>query len=149
MAKKNVLIEKLNAAFGGIWTDMAGTEQTHAYEVICGTSVARLGIRNLGGSLRIRVEPVNGTELPNLTREAGWKQPGDSCQVRYSKVVETGHEFDAMVAALAGIGAVNTETVFGKNSRAVLRTALKSNGQKPRANLGNESLVKLLLGELA
>lgn len=68
---------------------MAGTEGTGAYKVLAITARGRVGVRKLGDSVRIRVEPFYqcGKVGAVLTAKVGWKQPGDGGQNRFSKVV--------------------------------------------------------------
>jgi hypothetical protein len=87
--------------------DMAGTEGTHEYIVLAETERGALGYRELGGSFRVRVEPAQGhaAELSaDFPRVAGWKQPGDSGQQRFSLVVHNGAALkDALVRALGAL----------------------------------------------
>lgn len=75
------------------WTNptyMAGTEGTGLYTVESFSELGRVGVRNLGYARRVRVEPTEAglEELATLlTRENGWKQPGDQGQDRFSKVI--------------------------------------------------------------
>lgn len=79
------------------WT-MAGTEGTNEYRVLAESSFGRLGYRNLSGfsadSVRIRLEPSDEAHAAKiaevLTPEAGWKQPGDGDQNRFSIVLPKG-----------------------------------------------------------
>lgn len=73
------------------WTEMAGTQGSNEYKVVCKTRYGKVGFRSLGGSVRVRVEPVRDPKVAarvaaRLTRETGWKQPGDGGQFRFSSV---------------------------------------------------------------
>ncbi len=78
---------------GKPWTHIAGTENTGEYLAVAhvGDRSNKLGVRFLAsGAVRIRVEPRN-TESAEamsevLTRDEGWKQPGDAGQKRFSTV---------------------------------------------------------------
>lgn len=70
---------------------MAGTEGTGQYIVFLATALGRLGVRMLsGGKARVRVEPTSAEAAQkiasHLTRNSGWKQPGDDSQARFSTV---------------------------------------------------------------
>lgn len=90
------------------WTYMAGTEGTGKYVVLARTGRGKVGIRHLGGSYRIRVEPFGERFVPKLaeymSRVDGWKQPGDDEQNRFSKVVLEAGLKEHVTTALAGIG---------------------------------------------
>lgn len=73
------------------WKRMAGTEGSDEYVVLARVPAAdRIGVRKLdSGAVRIRIEPseANADHLgKELTRENGWKQPGDEGQNRFSIV---------------------------------------------------------------
>lgn len=90
-----MLAQKLNEIFSARgWAEMAGTEGTWEYQVVAATRHGRVGVRDFthsGSPIRVRVEPVPGDgPFPALSREAGWKQPGDSGQPRHSVVVPSG-----------------------------------------------------------
>lgn len=94
------------------WTIMDGTEGTKEYVVYGRSPRGRLGVREYAaGRFRIRVEPGScGTPLmaPLLTREAGWKQPGDGGQPRFSTVVSD--ESALKEAVKLAMTALNFET---------------------------------------
>ena len=80
---------------------MAGTEGTGAYRVLAESSFGRVGYRIVPVFLgltyvRIRLEPSDeahaATIAETLTRDAGWKQPGDNDQNRFSTVIPTGED---------------------------------------------------------
>lgn len=80
------------AAVAADWKSMAGTEGTGQYLVIGRTSSGRIGIRPLrGGQVRVRIEPVSSQAASTLSehfpREKCWKQPGDSGEDRFSRVI--------------------------------------------------------------
>jgi len=79
---------------------MAGTEGTGEYHVIAKNNVARLGIRPVGSSVRIRIEPAGDKEITALadsfTVEAGWKQP-DMSQQRFSRFLPKNAEATQVV----------------------------------------------------
>lgn len=79
---------------------MAGTEGTGAYSVLAITSRGRVGVRKFSNLARIRVEPLCKCDKVGdvLTDKAGWKQPGDNDQNRFSKVVATSADRDAAIA---------------------------------------------------
>ena len=68
---------------------MAGTEGTGEYLVLLVTELGRVGIRKLGDSIRIRVEPANDAAADAIRSAfpaATWKQPGAGGQFRFSRV---------------------------------------------------------------
>lgn len=71
---------------------MAGTEGTGQYAVLAQSSFGTIGVRPLGGGVRIRIEPSDPAHAErlaeHLTRQAGWKQPGDDRQNRFSIVAQ-------------------------------------------------------------
>lgn len=82
---------------------MAGTENTSEYVVLAESSFGRIGYRILPGipgftpdAVRIRLEPATEAHAAkiaeHLSRNNGWKQPGDSGQNRFSTVVLMGTE---------------------------------------------------------
>lgn len=76
---------------------MAGTERTGEYVVLATSSYGMAGYRLLpDGSVRIRVEPSDAAHAAKLaavlTDAAGWKQPGDNDQDRFSIVALKGGE---------------------------------------------------------
>lgn len=89
---------------------MAGTQGTGEYTVVAQTYRGRVGFRQcekIGEAVyaRVRVEPRKGKVLPALSREAGWKQPGDEGQPRYSKMVAAGAPLKAAIKeALVALG---------------------------------------------
>lgn len=70
---------------------MAGTEGTGEYQVLAASSFGRVGYRLLdSGHVRIRLEPTDRhtSKLAEiLSRDLGWKQPGDHNENRFSRVV--------------------------------------------------------------
>ncbi len=89
---------------------MAGTEGTGEYKVTHTSRRGRVGIRELSIQRnRVRVEPSSpqaATKMAkHLTREAGWKQPGDGGEDRFS-IVATNHAeaFDAVQLARKALG---------------------------------------------
>jgi hypothetical protein len=81
---------------------MDGTEGTGEYVVLATSSFGRVGYRDLGDVVRVRVEPSTAhtaTIAQSLTSEAGWKQPGDDGQDRFSLLVPKG---EAAKAAVSG-----------------------------------------------
>lgn len=97
---------------------MAGTEGTGEYTVYVVTALGRLGVRLLSdGRCRIRLEPSGAGAAvkmsASLTREAGWKQPGDQDQLRFSTVVDSEDALrDRVTAACAALG-VDATSEFG------------------------------------
>ena len=86
---------------------MAGTEGTGAYKVLAFTSRGRIGVRELDHNLvRIRVEPLCQCVkvAAVLTVKAGWKQPGDGGQNRWSKVVSEEDRDSAIALANKALG---------------------------------------------
>lgn len=102
------------------WIRMAGTERTWEYQVVASTAYGRVGVRDYthtGSPVRIRVEPFQGKTFESLTRDAGWKQPGDSGQCRYSIVRPAGCEAACAVrTALAALGVGTVETVVNPDA---------------------------------
>lgn len=80
---------------------MAGTEGTGEYKVISSSSVGRVGYRDLGGLVRIRLEPANKRQAAKiaevLSYEDGWKQPEPQGQYRFSIVLPKGSEAVAAI----------------------------------------------------
>lgn len=73
--------------------DMAGTEGTHEYIVFGNWPLGTVGVREYEpGRFRVRVEPPSPEAATQLTsqfpREAGWKQPGQGGQFRFSTLAE-------------------------------------------------------------
>lgn len=96
---------------------VAGTEGTHNYIVVGEGANGLVAVRLVSGStFRIRVEPKNAAGAvamaPSLSREGGWKQPGDQGQDRFSIVVQGG-------------GALSDAV-----KRAVLAAAVESDAQE-------------------
>jgi hypothetical protein len=90
---------------------MAGTEGTGKYFVVLNRGRSKLGVRNYGGGFRIRLELLRDPNRPlvgvakALTQAAGWKQPGDSEQPRFSKCASTSDEAaDVLAEALSALG---------------------------------------------
>lgn len=85
---------------------MAGTEGTYDYLVLARSSFGRVGYRLVGHRVRIRLEPADEAHAAKiaetLTREAGWKQPGDEGQNRFSIVLPKGEgAIEALKTAFA------------------------------------------------
>jgi hypothetical protein len=85
---------------------MAGTEGTNAYRVVALTDMGKVGFRALsGGTVRVRVEPVNGSKL-GRSFKSNWKKPGQDGQHRFSTVVEGEKAIkNALAIALKAVGA--------------------------------------------
>lgn len=113
----NTINNTTNSAFGNDWFIMAGTEGTFEYVVLAATELGRVGYRDFthsGSPLRIRVEPAGRFYLSGagLDRETGWKQPGDSGQWRYSRVLPAGEmALEGLKKALRAIQAGRRETL--------------------------------------
>ena len=91
------------------WTYMAGTEGSGEYKVVVRTRYGTLGFRDLGDTVRIRVEPVDDPKViakmsTLLTRAASWKQPGDGGQRRFSIVVSKAMLANALSVAKQALG---------------------------------------------
>ena len=97
----------MNSLFA--WPDqyyMAGTEGTGMYFVHLVSRRGRVGVRKLAIGWRIRVEPRNlfGRQIfarplyKHLSREAGWTQPGERGQVRFSRLVWNQTELESGIA---------------------------------------------------
>lgn len=80
---------------------MAGTEGTGTYRVVAQSSFGRVGYRVVPSILapsfiRIRLEPADEAHAAKiattLTRDAGWKQPGDGGQNRFSTITLMGED---------------------------------------------------------
>ena len=93
---------------------MAGTESTGKYLVLCKSDRGRIGVRDLGNNrFRVRVEPAPGMSLP-LSRNDGWKQPGNGGQQRYSTMAAK----ETLTAAVnAAIGALGGDLVWNTDAR--------------------------------
>lgn len=96
---------------------VAGTEGTHNYVVVAESKSGLVAVRLVAGStFRVRVEPTSAdaakTVATSLSRESGWKQPGDQGQDRFSIVAKGGEKLrEAVVKAVEAIGAAEPETV--------------------------------------
>jgi hypothetical protein len=92
---------------------MGGTEGTGKYYVLAETPLGRIGVRDLGDSVRIRVEPsAEGRKslTSSLLSDNGWKQPGDNGQDRFSTVKAKHFQAPAALhGALNAIGAYEKE----------------------------------------
>lgn len=71
---------------------MLGTERTGEYNVALRTSTGQVGYRALtAGQFRLRVEPASEAAslflTGSLTRETGFRQPGDGGENRFSTVI--------------------------------------------------------------
>ncbi len=91
---------------------MAGTEGTGEYLVLAETEYGRVGIRPLsGGWYRIRVEPSEKglSSIKCLSRESGWKQPGQDGQIRYSIMTPSDSFLERRLQALLAIGATRDD----------------------------------------
>lgn len=100
---------------GKPWTHVAGTEGTGEYLAVAraGELGNKLAVRLLpSGSVRVRVEPRSTEDAAAmaevLSGSAGWKQPGDSGQNRFSTVAGTPEQaeeaVDAALKALKATG---------------------------------------------
>ncbi len=86
---------------------MAGTEGTFNYKVLVVTDRGRLGIRDLGNRVRIRVEPIDSDAADKMADNFptdNWKQYGQEGQLRFSTVVGMDGLKDAVLAACTGLG---------------------------------------------
>ena len=87
---------------------MDGTDRTGEYRVLAASSMGRIGYRLLwDGRVRVRLEPSDEAHAAKLaevlTVEAGWKQPGDYHQDRFSTVTPRGDEALAAVKLAFGV----------------------------------------------
>lgn len=130
---------------------MAGTEKTGAYCVICKTARGRIGVRVLSGDLgaavatqvaRIRVETIGGNVAVNkvsaiLKSEAGWKQPGDGGERRFSTVADTATDVKkALLKGLVALGVgAGLKVNINPNAAAWLRDLVgeAKQGTQPEA----------------
>lgn len=92
------------------WEDptyMAGTERTGKYTVVGYNGNGRVGFRELpADSTRIRIEPTAeglAALQQHFTREAGWKQPGESGENRFSKVVHNAERDEVVARAVKAL----------------------------------------------
>jgi hypothetical protein len=100
----------LNALWqNGLWR-MAGTEGTGEYTVRAASIRGRVGIRHLGaGRVRIRLEPASISDgimarwQKELSRDIGYKQPGEQEQERFSIVVSAGVHADEILKIMFGL----------------------------------------------
>ncbi|OGH85710.1 MAG: hypothetical protein A2294_03730 [Candidatus Magasanikbacteria bacterium RIFOXYB2_FULL_38_10] len=85
---------------------MGGTESTGQYLVLAVTPKGRIGVRDLGHQVRVRVEPAKGVDLKSsFPAKYDWKQPGQDDQPRYSKVLTTAAEVKmVLVRAVKALG---------------------------------------------
>lgn len=110
---------------------MAGTEGTGQYVGVASTVRGTVAVREYcPGFFRIRVEPksesATGMIARKLTRNAGWKQPGDSGENRFSTMVGTADLSSAMKKAtdVLGVGRLkSTELDMVNALRHVARKA--------------------------
>jgi len=93
----------------GLWR-MAGTEGTGEYTVRAASVRGRVGVRHLGaGRVRIRFEPASISDgimtrwQKELSRDIGYKQPGEQGQNRFSIVVEAGVHADEILKIMFGL----------------------------------------------
>lgn len=134
------LEQTLNERFKGDWTDMAGTDGTHEYVVLAGSSLGRVGIRTTQScncdnivchkrAYRIRVEP---NPLDDAAIEAmqpcfsGWKKPGDDHQDRFSRDIEGPKLGQALAIAIKGLKATDGEIYINPSAPSKLRTMVIS-----------------------
>jgi len=88
---------------------VAGTEGTHNYVVIGESKRGLVAVRLVNSAFfRVRVEPrdqASASAMSDmLSRAAGWKQPGDSDQNRFSTTTTRGAELHSVVGkAMAAI----------------------------------------------
>lgn len=70
---------------------MPGTEGTKEYMTVARTALGVVGVREYApGAYRVRVEPTEAgvaAIASKLTADAGWKQPGEGGQNRFSHTV--------------------------------------------------------------
>jgi hypothetical protein len=108
---------------------MEGTERTREYVVIAATNTGRVGVRNIYGGFRIRVEP----RTKKLAKEVAcgvnrnWKQYGQSGQPRFSRVANSVGQRNRHVAwGLDAIGAVgNGDATVNPDAPRDLRRLLE------------------------
>lgn len=89
---------------------VSGTEGTHNYAVIAASALGFVAVRLLTGDrYRVRVEPTDpaasSTIGQSLSRAAGWKQPGDANQDRFSIVTSAAKLHDAVAKAVESLSA--------------------------------------------
>lgn len=85
---------------------MAGTEGTNEYNVLAQSSFGQVGYRDLGKVVRIRFEPSDAKAevvAETLSRDAGWKQPGDSDQNRFSILLPKGKDAETALSTAFGL----------------------------------------------
>lgn len=105
--------------------DMAGTEGTHAYTVHATVMADEQKIAKL------------------LTREAGWKQPGDSGQDRFSTVTGKSELEQKLGFALRAVGYVKAEHQVNPDAVTVgTKLGVNAHGQTAAATVSNR-LAKL------
>jgi len=110
---------------------VAGTEGTYEYDTHHVTSKGLAAVREYApGGFRIRVEPATGeaaVEMARtLTREDGWKQPGDGGQNRFSKVVGT--QADLVSVYTTALKVVATEAEILVVEEAALPEVVERHG---------------------
>jgi hypothetical protein len=107
---------------------MPGTEGTKEYMTVARTALGVVGVREYApGAYRVRVEPTEAgvaAIASKLTADAGWKQPGEGGQNRFSHTVNApeGAKDEALVAmvktALFAILAGGNEPEVNSRARA-------------------------------
>jgi hypothetical protein len=99
---------------------MAGTEMTFEYVVLAAAAAGRVGYRKIGETqYRVRLEPTHpaaATAMAATGLLAGWKQPGNGGQFRFSTVVGTKTGRDAAITtALRALYLADAEGEFTFN----------------------------------
>lgn len=122
MSKKSPTVKKIFNTWNDQPFEMAGTEGTGEYVVICATRRGRLGVRYLPvhGCYRIRVEPspsehkTSKAMLAKMCRRLksvdGWKLPGHNGQDRFS-IVTAASPADLVRLGMRVIGADRLVTI--------------------------------------
>jgi len=137
---------------------MAGTESTGEYLVLAVSPLGRLGVRDFHSAYRVRLEPTpEGSDkiAEILTRELGWKQPGDQDQNRFSFFSYDAEELkEALKLGLKALGAgiefnpdLSNQDIMNYLSTKALRLILQSRGFRPKITLGKDALIAWLTVE--
>lgn len=91
---------------------MAGTEGSFEYVVVANGSEGRIGIRELGGSSRVRIEPKDGASygvvrnMDERLAEGGFEWKAPNGQFRFSTVVGNDVVKEAVAEGLEVIGEI-------------------------------------------
>jgi hypothetical protein len=119
---------------------MAGTEGTGAYKPVVKTSLGQVGVRALGDSFRVRVEPANSEAAAVLAPyfpASQWKQPESGGQARFSCVVDGKGKLNEVITSLLDAFVTADWVCVCDNTTPEIRALVE----------GNSEGLKLVTGE--